>query len=42
MAVIKIADNKTNLPAIVKVTVGRQSSFYKVKSTEKIYNKPVI
>lgn len=42
MAVIKISDVKTNLPPIVKITIGRQSAFHKVKATSKIYNKPVI
>jgi hypothetical protein len=42
VAVIKIKDIKDTLPPIVKITVGRKGTFYKVKSTDLIYNKPVI
>ena len=39
MAVIKISDAKSQITPIIKITIGRQSTFIKVKSTEKIYNK---
>ena len=42
MAVIQIADFKNQLPPIVQVTIGRNTTNYKVNETTKIYNKPVI
>lgn len=42
MAVVKITDNKANLPPVIKVTIGRASNIIKVNTTSVIYNKPVI
>lgn len=42
MAVIKVTDNKSNLPTILKVTIGRSVELIKVNTTSIIYNKPMI